>query len=139
MGHAPMSGTILSKFNPGSGRNPLKFAQAPDYTTYTNVNRVWSPSAPSVGIGEAVFVYQPAAFVYQPAVLNPRIAAGKFTFEMETVCGKSTTIEYTDAAPTNTLSELMTFVGDGQVKTVTHPNDVSPIAQRFHRILSTSP
>lgn len=134
-----MNGTSLSKFNAGPGRNPLNVGSTPDYSTYTYTNGAWSPSVPTTAVGEAVFVYQPTNFVYRPAILNSRIVAGNFAFDMETVYGKSVKIEYTAELPANSWQELMTFVGDGHLKTIQDPSGVNAVAQRFYRIQSTVP
>jgi hypothetical protein len=95
---------------------------------------------PVAAIGEAVMVYQPTQFVYQPVALNPRVENSKLKFEVETVYGKSVTIEYSETLVPSAWQELTTFVGDGHPKTVVDDSAATNLlAKRFYRVRSTAP
>jgi len=139
VGRAPSEGTRLYKLNPGG--YPLFSGNPgpPDYSVYTYANHAWSPATPSAAVGEAVFIYNPAAFTFTPTLLNPRIAAGTFTFEVETVYGRAVKIEFSGELPPVSWQELSNFVGDGHAKTVTDPGLVNLGGERYYRVRSTSP
>jgi hypothetical protein len=94
---------------------------------------------PVAAIGEAVLIYQPTQFVYQPVALNPRVDNGQFKFEVETVYGKSVTIQFADTPDSTAWQELTTFAGDGHPNTVVDDSATALFAQRFYRIRSTTP
>lgn len=138
VGRAPVDGTRVHRYNPGPGRDPLDIGQPPDYSTYTYSGGEWSPCEPVVDLGEAVWVDQPTAFVYQPKLLNPRLVSGQFTFEVETVYGYGTKVEYANTLPSDSWKELMAFTGDGYRKTATDTN-VPNASRRFYRIQTVHP
>jgi hypothetical protein len=144
VGRAPINGTYLCKmvgvYWTTTNPPPYDYAGSTNFVAYTYSNGVWSPSVPVAAIGEAVMVYQPTQFVYQPVALNPRVENNELKFEVETVYGKSVTIEYTETLDPSAWQELTTFVGDGHATTVVDDNSTTDLlAQRFYRIRSTAP
>jgi hypothetical protein len=145
VGRSPVNGTYLCRQVSGStlptnSPAPYDYAASTNFAAYSYSNGVWSPSVPVAAIGEAVLVYQPAQFVYQPVALNPRVENAELKFEIETVYGKSVTIEYADTPDSSSWQELTTFVGDGHSTTVVDNNSTTDLlAQRFYRVRSTAP
>jgi hypothetical protein len=144
VGRPPADQTLLFKLNNGGHAlhfqtNTPYYPAAPDYAQFGYTNGVWSPAIPIMDIGEACWVYELTPFVYRPVALNPRVENTHFAFELETVYGKSVTIEYAEFLPAPGWQELTTFVGDGHRKTVRDDNETASHTQRFYRIRSSAP
>ena len=63
-------GPKLYRFNPGPGRNPANFAP-PDYTVYTFQNGAWNPQAPTVAVGESVWIQRVASTIPLSIITQP--------------------------------------------------------------------
>ncbi|MEK7707622.1 MAG: hypothetical protein AAB380_06475 [Verrucomicrobiota bacterium] len=129
VGRSPDSGTQLYKVRSGPEYGASWPLNETNYLIYTFADGVWSPEAPTVGVAEAVWIFQP------PIISNPRIVADKFNLEVLTANRANTAVEYKAALEATNFWEVLTnFVGWGNVSNVVDNADINSITQRFYRV-----
>jgi hypothetical protein len=133
VGRAPDEGTHVYKLNPGSGGHAwfdvTKFPPSPAYTAYFFTNGAWSPSVPTAGIGEAVFVYQPRV----ARIISASMTSVDFQMSISTVINTTVTVQRTDNLNSINWQVVTNFPGDGKIRTISD-NEAKDVVQRYYRV-----
>lgn len=144
VGRSPVNGTVVAQHLSGQWSTIFEPyipwpAPATNYAIFMYSNHVWTPTEPVAKPGEALWIQEPTAFVYEPLAFNPRVVSDTFSFDVETVYGKSVMVEFTETWPVPDWQELTTFTGDGHPKTVVDANNPQLATQRYYRIKTSVP
>jgi hypothetical protein len=129
VGTPPKNGAVVYQLKLGRYLYPLVSS---NYFIFTYESNAWSPNAPLVPVGEAVWIAQ------RPGLENPIQSSNGISFSFPTARGQTNFLERSDSLIATNWQAVQTVIGTGGTMDVSTGTNGANSTQAFYR-LRTAP